>query len=87
MARSYVARKLVGLGGRPEWRSGFVTDNGNEILDVHNLEITDPVSLEAKINQISGVVTVGLFASRPADILLIGTDAGVETLAVEPRFP
>ena len=79
MARSYVARRLVGLGGRPQWREDFRTDNGNEILDVHNLDITDPVSLESKINQITGVVTVGLFAQRPADVLLVGSDRGVET--------
>ncbi len=81
MARSYVARRLVALGGQPEWREGFVTDNGNAILDVHNLEIADPVSLENRINQIAGVVTVGLFASRPADILLVGGNDGVETLS------
>lgn len=79
MARSLVARSLVGMGGRPEWREGFVTDNGNEILDIHDLDITDPVTLETEINQLAGVVTVGLFARRPADILLIGTDQGTET--------
>ncbi|MDH3645646.1 MAG: ribose-5-phosphate isomerase RpiA [Gammaproteobacteria bacterium] len=80
MARSYVARRMVALGGRPQWRADFITDNGNEILDVHNLDITDPVALEAEINQISGVVTVGLFARRAADVLLIGSDRGVQTL-------
>lgn len=80
MARSYVARRLVALGGQPQWRQDFVTDNGNVILDVHNLDITDPVSLESEINQITGVVTVGLFARRAADILLVGSDRGVETL-------
>jgi ribose 5-phosphate isomerase A len=77
MARNLVARQLRTLGGRPVWREGVVTDNGNHILDVHELRITDPVDLEARINQITGVVTVGLFAARPADLLLIGSDAGV----------
>jgi ribose 5-phosphate isomerase A len=80
MARSYVARQLVALGGQPALREGFVTDNGNEILDVHNLEITNAPELETAINQIAGVVTVGIFARRPADILLIGTDTGVERM-------
>jgi ribose 5-phosphate isomerase A len=80
MARSYVARQLVLLGGHPEWRMGFTTDNGNVILDVHGLSITDPVALEAKIRGIVGVVTVGLFAARGADVILLGTDAGVKTL-------
>ena len=69
MARSYVARELVRLGGHPEWRMGFTTDNGNVILDVHGLLITDPVALEAKIRSIVGVVTVGLFAARGADVM------------------
>ena len=80
MARSYVARKLVGLGGEPEWRQGFVTDNGNYILDVHGMDIVDPKGLETKINQITGVVTNGLFAQRSADLLLLGTSEGVKTL-------
>ncbi len=80
MARSFVARELVKLGGAPEWRAGFTTDNGNLILDVHNLAIDNPVALEEAINNIPGVVTNGLFARRPADVLLIGTDTGVETL-------
>ncbi|MCW5626231.1 MAG: ribose-5-phosphate isomerase A, partial [Burkholderiales bacterium] len=80
MARSYVARQLVRLGGQPDWRQGTVTDNGNWILDVRNLRIHDPVALEAEINQITGVVTVGLFARRPADVLVMGTSAGVKTL-------
>ena len=80
MARSYVARQLVLLGGHPVWRERVVTDNGNHIIDVHNLRISDPVSLEATINQIVGVVTVGLFASRPADVLILGTDSGARTL-------
>jgi ribose 5-phosphate isomerase A len=79
MARALVARQLVQRGGRPVWRQGCVTDNGNHILDVHDLRITDPPGLEAALNQIVGVVTVGLFATRPADVLLIGTSHGVET--------
>jgi ribose 5-phosphate isomerase A len=80
MARSYVARQLVKLGGQPELRTGFTTDNGNAILDVHHLTILDPAKLETDINQITGVVCVGLFARRPADILLIGGDTGVRTV-------
>ena len=72
MARSLVARALVALGGQPVWREGVVTDNGNWILDVHHWRIADPVALEAKVNQIPGVVTVGLFAARPADVVVIG---------------
>jgi ribose 5-phosphate isomerase A len=79
MARSHVARALVKLGGRPVYREGVVTDNGNVILDVHGLRIAEPVTLEGEINQIVGVVTNGLFARRPADILLLGTERGVET--------
>jgi ribose 5-phosphate isomerase A len=79
MARSYVARELAKLGGQPEWRENYLTDNGNPILDVHLLDITDPVALEARINGIAGVVTVGLFAKRPADVLLVATSAGVQT--------
>lgn len=77
MARSYVARELVKLGGRPKWREGVTTDNGNVILDVSGLEIVDPRGLESAINQLAGVVTVGLFALRPADVLLLGTSSGV----------
>jgi ribose 5-phosphate isomerase A len=80
MARSYVARELVKLGGQPVWRQGLVTDNGNIILDVHNLNIMNPVELESAIDQITGVVAHGLFARRPADTLLLGTDNGVKTL-------
>lgn len=80
MARSFVAREMVKLGGRPVWREGFVTDNGNVILDVHNLRISDAVKMEDTINAIPGVVTVGLFAHRPADVLLIGTQQGVQTI-------
>jgi ribose 5-phosphate isomerase A len=79
MARSFVARELVKLGGMPELRQGVTTDNGNLILDVRNLTILDPVALETAINQIPGVVTNGLFARRPADILLLATEAGVKT--------
>lgn len=80
MARSYVARELVKLGGQPVWREGFVTDNGNIILDVQNLQILNPPELETQINGITGVVTNGLFALRSADILLLGHEDGVQTL-------
>jgi ribose 5-phosphate isomerase A len=80
MARSLVARKLAGLGGQPVLRQGFRTDNGNEILDVHNLKITDPTALEEKIGLLVGVVEVGLFARRGADVLLVAGDGGVKTL-------
>ena len=80
MARSAVARQLVKLGGRPEYRQGVVTDNGNVILDVHGMEILDPIAMENAINAIPGVVTVGLFANRGADVALIGTPDGVKTI-------
>ncbi|MDC7716496.1 MULTISPECIES: ribose-5-phosphate isomerase RpiA [Vogesella] len=80
MARSHVARELVKLGGHPEWRMGVTTDNGNIILDVHGLQIAEPVKLENQINQIVGVVTNGLFAQRRADVLLLGTPDGVKEL-------
>jgi ribose 5-phosphate isomerase A len=80
MARSFVARQLVKLGGQPQWRQGFVTDNGNVILDVHHLKIPDPARLEAEIDQIPGVVCNGVFARRPADRLLVGSERGVETI-------
>ena len=80
MARSYVARQMFKYGGQPIWREGFITDNGNEILDVHNLKITDPPALETELNQIPGVVTVGIFARRPADELLIADDEGVRSI-------
>ena len=80
MARSYVARQLVKLGGEPVYREGFVTDNGNIILDVHHMEIMNPVELEATLNGLVGVVTNGLFAQRPADVLLLGTQEGVNTI-------
>ena len=79
MARTLVSRELAARGGRPLWREGFVTDNGNHILDVHGLTIADPVAVERDLNQITGVVTVGLFAVRPADVLIVGTAQGVET--------
>ena len=80
MARSLVARELVKLGGNPVYREGFTTDNGNIILDIHNMEIGKPVELEEKINNIVGVVTNGLFAARPADVLLLGTETGIRTI-------
>ncbi len=80
MARSYVARELVKLGGEPVLREDFTTDNGNVILDIHGLQIMEPAKLEAQLNNIAGVVTNGLFAIRPADILLLGTSEGVKTL-------
>jgi ribose 5-phosphate isomerase A len=78
MARSYVARELVKLGGDPVYRQGVVTDNGNVILDVHNLAILDPIKLESQINAIAGVVTNGLFAERGADVLIIGSEQGAQ---------
>jgi ribose 5-phosphate isomerase A len=87
MARSHVARELVRLGGQPRWREGFVTDNGNVILDVHGLSIMNPPELEATINQITGVVTNGLFARRGADVLLLGGDRGVETITKSSHNP
>ena len=83
MARSYVARELVALGGNPVWREGFVTDNGNLILDVHNLEIMEPIKLEQTINNLAGVVTVGIFAMRPADVLILGTPDGTKTVTAQ----
>jgi ribose 5-phosphate isomerase A len=79
MARALVGRQLAARGGRPVWRQGCVTDNGNHILDIHELRIADPVALERELNQITGVVAVGLFAVRPADLLLIGTADGLQT--------
>ena len=80
MARSYIARDLVNLGGRPVWRENFITDIGNFILDVHDLEIMQPVKLENEINKMAGVVTVGIFANRPADVLILGTPEGAKTV-------
>lgn len=80
MARSYVARQMVKLGGKPVLREKFTTDNGNVILDVHNLNIADPVKLETEINNIAGIVTCGIFALRPADILILSGPSGIRTL-------
>ena len=80
MAQSYVARQLVRARGQPVMRQGFVTDNGNAIIDVHNLSITNPPDLESRLNQIPGIVTVGLFAQRPADVILMAEDAGVKRM-------
>jgi ribose 5-phosphate isomerase A len=79
MARELIARQLRARGGHPVWREGCITDNGNQILDIHGLSIADPVALERELNQLAGVVSVGLFAVRPADVLLIGTAQGVES--------
>jgi ribose 5-phosphate isomerase A len=80
MAQSFVARKMVKMRGQPIWREGFVTDNGNHILDVHNLQITNPLEMETRINMIPGVVTVGIVAHRPADVLIVASDAGVRVM-------
>jgi len=80
MARSFVARQLVKAGGQPIWRENFLTDNGNHILDVHNLKIPNPLEVENSLNQIPGVVTIGLFAQRGADVLLVSTDDGVKEI-------
>jgi ribose 5-phosphate isomerase A len=85
MARSLVTRRLATYGGRAVWRQGVVTDNGNHILDVHGLTIDDPPALECELNQIAGVVTVGLFAERPADVLILGTAQGIEVLPAKPQ--
>ena len=80
MAQAFVARRLVKLRAQPVWREGFVTDNGNHVLDVHNLQVNNPLEMENRLNQIPGVVTVGIFAQRPADVLLIGSDEGAREL-------
>lgn len=80
MAQELVARRMLKMRGQPVWREGFVTDNGNHILDVHNLQIANPIDMEARINRIPGVVTVGLFAQRPADVLLVAEDHGVREM-------
>lgn len=80
MARSYIARQLVAMGGQPELRDGFTTDNGNLILDVHNMDLVDPVAIEKAINNLPGVVTCGLFAIRPADVVLMASSGGVQEL-------
>lgn len=79
MARSYVAREIAARGGQPVWREQCTTDNGNQVLDVHGLSIVDPVGLETELNQIAGVVSVGLFARRPADLVIVGDEKGVTT--------
>jgi ribose 5-phosphate isomerase A len=80
MAQNFVGRQMIKAGGQPIWRQDFVTDNGNHILDVHNLKIANPLEMETRFNQIPGVVTVGLFAHRRADVLLVGSDSGVRVL-------
>ena len=80
MAQSFVSRQLIRAGGQPIWRTGFVTDNGNHILDVHNLSILNPLEVENRLNQIPGVVTVGIFAQRRADVLLVSGDDGVREM-------
>lgn len=81
MARSMVARELVKMGGNPVWREGFITDNGNQILDVHGLEIMQPSKFEDELNNLPGVVTVGLFSLRPADVLILGTPEGAKVIS------
>ncbi len=80
MARSYVAREVVKLGGQPIWRENYITDNGCEIIDVHNMQIAEPLALERLVNNLAGVVSVGIFGLRPADVVLIATESGVETM-------
>jgi len=80
MAQEHVARRMLKMRGQPIWREGFITDNGNHILDIHDLQIANPIDMEARINRIPGVVTAGLFAERPADVLLIADDAGVREM-------
>ncbi|PCI71154.1 MAG: ribose 5-phosphate isomerase A [Piscirickettsiaceae bacterium] len=82
MARSYVAREIVKLGGHPEWRDSFITDNGNIILDIHRLDIMEPMKLESTLNNLTGVVTTGLFANRPADVVLLAGAGGIKTLTL-----
>lgn len=81
MARSFVARQLVAMGGQPELRQDFITDNGNAILDVHNMDLVDPVSVEKQLNNLPGVVTCGLWALRPAEVVLMATTSGIEEFA------
>jgi ribose 5-phosphate isomerase A len=80
MARSWVSKQMIRAGGQPIWREGFVTDHGNQIIDVHNLTISNPVEMEQRFNEIAGVVTVGIFARRPADVLLVASAREVRTL-------
>jgi ribose 5-phosphate isomerase A len=82
MAQSFVARKMVKMRGQPIWRENFVTDNGNHILDIHNLAISNPLEMENRINQIPGVVTVGLFAHRAADVLIVGENNGIRVMGL-----
>ena len=82
MAQEMVSRRMLKMRGQPIWREGFVTDNGNHILDIHDLQITNPLEMEARINRIPGVVRVGIFAHRAADILLIGGDNGVREMRI-----
>ncbi len=82
MAQEMVSRRMLKMRGQPIWREGFVTDNGNHILDIHDLQISNPLEMEARINRIPGVVTVGVFANRAADILLIGGDDGVREMRI-----
>ena len=85
MARSYVAREILRLGGNPQWRMGFTTDNGNVILDVHDLVIRDPAELEQRLDALAGVVTVGIFARRGADVILLAAPQGVQTIVPHRR--
>ena len=80
MAQAFVVRRLLKLRAQPVWREEFVTDNGNHILDIHDLTISNPVEMEQRLNQIPGIISVGLFANRPADILLVGGDAGIQEM-------
>ncbi len=82
MAQSFVARRLLKMRAQPVWREGFVTDNGNHILDIHDLAIPNPLEMESRLNEIPGVVTVGIFARRPADVLLVAGDSGVREMRV-----
>ena len=80
MAREFVARRMLKMRGQPIWREGFVTDNGNHVIDVHDLQIANPIDMEDRLNRIPGIVTVGIFADRPADVLLIADDDGVREM-------
>ena len=82
MAHSYVSRQFTKLRAQPVWREGFITDNGNHIIDVHELNISNPLEMETRLNQIPGILTVGIFANRPADILLVGDDDGVREMRI-----
>ncbi|MBT8077409.1 MAG: ribose-5-phosphate isomerase RpiA [Gammaproteobacteria bacterium] len=80
MAQAFVARQIIKMGGRPVWREGFVTDNGNHIIDIHDLAISNPLEMETRINQVPGILTVGIFAHRAADVLLVASDQGVRQI-------